>query len=109
MYKTYAFILIIILLIAVNIMGLQAFGWVYSIAFALSAAPQALKSLKDGHSEGIASGTLFLWGVGEFGGIIYGFSLMQWPIIFNCVINTLFLGIIMWYRFFPRKEQYVID
>ena len=80
------------------------FGWVYSLAFALSALPQAKKSMKDGHSEGIATGTLWLWALGEFAGIIYGVSLMQLPIIFNCLLNTVFVGIIIWYKICPRKD-----
>lgn len=85
------------------LMNLGAFfGWVYSLAFALSALPQSRKSIKEGHSDGVADGTLFLWILGEFAGLVYGFSLMQLPIIFNCLLNTLFVGIIIWYRLFPR-------
>ena len=36
------------------------FGWVYSFAFALSALPQCRKSIKEGHSQGVADGTLKL-------------------------------------------------
>jgi len=79
------------------------FGWVYSIAFALSALPQSSKSIKEGHSDGVAEGTLILWALGEIAGTIYGFHLMQWPIIANCSFNIVFIGIIVWYRLFPRK------
>jgi uncharacterized protein with PQ loop repeat len=82
----------------------QTFGWIYSLAFALSAIPQALKSIKDKNSDGVADGTLLLWIVGEIAGSIYGISLMQWPIIFNCVLNTIFVGIIVWYRLFPKRS-----
>lgn len=85
------------------------FGWIYSLAFALSALPQARMSWKDGHSRGVADGTLLLWGLGEFAGVVYGFSLMQWPIIFNCILNTLFVGIIVWYRICPREDKKEID
>lgn len=81
----------------------QTFGWIYSLAFALSAIPQAMKSIKDKNSDGVADGTLLLWIVGEIAGTIYGISLMQWPIIFNCALNTIFVGIIVWYRLFPKK------
>ena len=87
-------------------LGLGAFfGWLYSLAFAFSALPQSRKSIKEGHAEGVANGTLFLWALGEFAGVIYGFSLMQWPIIINCLLNTVFVGIIVWYKTFPRKEE----
>lgn len=80
------------------------FGWIYSLAFALSAIPQAQKSYKEKHSDGVADGTLLLWIVGEIAGTIYGVSLLQWPIIFNCAINTIFVGIIVWYRLFPKRS-----
>lgn len=79
------------------------FGWIYSLSFALSALPQSRRSILEGHSKGVADGTLFLWTLGEFAGVIYGFSLMQWPIIFNCLLNTIFVGIIVWYRLCPRE------
>jgi uncharacterized protein with PQ loop repeat len=82
----------------------QTFGWVYSLAFALSAIPQALKSIKEKNSAGVADGTLLLWIIGEIAGTIYGISLMQWPIIFNCALNTIFVGIIVWYRLFPKER-----
>ena len=87
-------------------LGMGAFfGWLYSGAFALSALPQSKKSIKEGHADGVANGTLILWALGEFAGVIYGFSLMQWPIILNCLMNTVFVGIIVWYKVFPRKEE----
>ena len=81
----------------------QTAGWIYSLAFALSGLPQCIKSLEDGHSRGVADGTMFLWMLGEIGGLVYGVGLMQFPIIFNCFLNTIFVGIIVNYRLFPRK------
>lgn len=83
----------------------QTFGWIYSLAFALSAIPQALKSIKEKNSKGVADGTLLLWIVGEIAGTVYGLSLLQWPIIFNCALNTIFVGIIVWYRLFPKETR----
>lgn len=86
-------------------LGIGAFfGWLYSFAFAFSALPQSRKSIREGHAEGVANGTLFLWALGEFAGVIYGFHLMQMPIILNCLMNTVFVGIITWYKVFPRKN-----
>jgi uncharacterized protein with PQ loop repeat len=81
------------------------FGWIYSLAFALSAIPQAKKSLKDKHSDGIAGGTLLLWIIGEIAGTIYGVSLVQWPIILNCALNTIWVSIIVYYRLFPKRSK----
>jgi len=81
----------------------QTFGWVYSCAFAISAVPQSLKSIRDGHSRGVADGTLILWSLGEIGGLVYGIGLTQWPIIFNCAMNTIWVGIVVYYRLFPKN------
>ncbi len=81
----------------------QFFGWLYSGAFALSALPQAIRSRKEGHSRGVADGTLILWFIGELAGLVYGFGLAQVPIIANCLVNTIFVGVIVWYRLKPRK------
>lgn len=82
---------------------IQFFGWLYSAAFALSALPQAFRSKIDGHSKGVADGTLILWFVGELAGVVYGIGLKQLPIIVNCLINTIFVSIIVYYRLRPRK------
>ena len=84
---------------------IMAFGWVYSLAFALSALPQAIKSYRDGNSRGVADGTLFLWMLGEIAGLVYGFGLWQMPIVFNCALNTIFVGIIVYYRLKPSSED----
>ena len=96
------------ILLFVHLGCVQFAGWVYSLAFALSGLPQMIKSIEDGHSRGVADGTMILWITGEIAGLIYGIGLMQWPIIFNCFLNTIFVGIICKYRLFPRKEKDMI-
>lgn len=93
------------ILIAGHLGAIQTAGWIYSLAFALSGLPQMIKSLEDGHSRGVADGTMILWMTGEIAGLIYGIGLMQIPIIFNCLLNTVFVGIVVWYRLFPKKEK----
>jgi uncharacterized protein with PQ loop repeat len=101
----YTFAILMIVITAFMLLGwTQTFGWIYSLAFALSAIPQALKSIKDQNSDGVADGTLLLWIIGEIAGTIYGVSLVQWPIIFNCALNTLFVGIIGYYKLFPKRK-----
>lgn len=101
-----------LVVIAGNIFGIKLslalgltgfFGWLYSAAFAFSALPQSRKAIREGHSEGVANWTLFLWALGEFAGVIYGVGTNQPPIIANCAMNTLFVGIIVWYKLFPRE------
>lgn len=104
LFKYIVPILFAIMIAAMIIGWTQTFGWVYSLAFAFSAIPQALKSIKDKNSDGVAGGTLFLWIIGEIAGTIYGLSLMQWPIILNCALNTVWVSIIVYYRLFPKRS-----
>lgn len=82
---------------------IAAFGWVYSLAFAFSAIPEMVQSIKRGYTE-VADGTLKLWMVGEVAGLVYGFGLSQMPIIFNCGLNAIFVGIIVYYKLRPRRN-----
>lgn len=91
------------IILAYYLGAIQTAGWIYSLAFALSGLPQMFKSIRDGHSRGVADGTMLLWMTGEAAGLVYGIGLMQWPIIFNCLLNTIFVGIIVMYRLFPKK------
>ena len=120
MFKSYKskmllYWVLLLSLTAISVQGALAMslgilaGWVYSLAFAFSALPQCNKAIKDGHCKGVADGTIILWMLGELAGIVYGFSLMQLPIIVNCLINTLFVGIIVWYRLFPREKDIHAD
>jgi uncharacterized protein with PQ loop repeat len=83
---------------------IQTCGWIGSLAFAFSALPQALKSYREKHSDGVADGMMILWCIGEVTMLVYGFGIMQWPIIVNCFFNTIYIGIIVYYRLFPATE-----
>jgi uncharacterized protein with PQ loop repeat len=105
LYWSFVAVSIIIFILSYHHLGwVQFFGWIYSLAFALSALPQSIKSIRDGHAEGVADGTLILWSIGEIAGIIYGIGINEYPIIFNCMMNTVFVGIIVYFRLWPRKE-----
>lgn len=83
-------------------------GFIATGCFAVSAIPQALKSIKDGHSNGISPITAVLWFLGEvcmFGYVVgkYQFSDM-FPFI-NYGVNTVTCTTILYYRFFPQNVQ----
>lgn len=77
---------------------LELTGWIGSIAFALSAAPQALKSIQDGHSDGIAGGMLTLWCIGEICSLVYVWPKKHVPLIANYILNFIFLCVIIYYK-----------
>lgn len=82
----------------------QTFGWIYSISFAVSAVPEAMACIKKGKTD-VADGTIFCWISGEITGLVYGFGIAELPLIFNCGVNAIFVGIIVWFRLFPRNPR----
>lgn len=85
-------------------MSYELLGWVGGILLAVCAAPQAYLSLKQGHSNGVALGMLMLWLFGEIFTLAYVLPKMDWPLIVNYVANIVFIGVICWYRFYPRVK-----
>jgi uncharacterized protein with PQ loop repeat len=81
------------------------FGWISAIAFGICAIPQAYKSHKEGHADGISNGLLFLWTIGEWSGIIYAIGLKEIPLLLNYSANALFIGIVTFYKLFPRRNK----
>ena len=81
-------------------------GWLGSVLLAFCAFPQAIKSVKDGHSQGLDFWYLTLWTIGE---ILTLFAVLgDVPIkylIFNYAMNLFFLSVIWFYVFFPRSEK----
>lgn len=82
---------------------MEIIGWLGSILFAICGLPQALQSMRDGHSDGLNWMFLLTWLSGEVLTIIYVFPKADYPLLFNYTLNLLFLTIIIWYKIFNRK------
>ena len=82
---------------------MEIFGWLGGIAFAVCAIPQAFQSWKDGHTQGLNWGFLGIWTVGEVCMTIYILPKGDLPLIINYLGNGICLGIMLWYKLFPRK------
>lgn len=78
-------------------------GWLGNILLAICGFPQAVKSIKEGHSRGITWGLLILWLLGEILTLIYVFPKELSPLIFNYAANIIFLSIIIRYKIWERK------
>ena len=74
-------------------------GWVSAFCLAVSAIPQAKKSLKEKNSNGLAGWNLFFWGTGEWLGLIYVFFLNEPQLVLMYLINSICLVIIIYYWF----------
>jgi uncharacterized protein with PQ loop repeat len=83
---------------------MELFGWLGSFCLAICALPQAIKSIRDGHSNGLSYGLLILWFAGEVFTLLYICrSIHSLPLLLNYISNILFLLIIFKYKIFPRK------
>ena len=78
-------------------------GWLGSVLFALCGLPQAIKSYKEKHSNGLAWGFLLMWFFGEVFTFAYVLPKMDYPLLANYMVNFVFLAVIIFYKLFPRK------
>lgn len=86
---------------------IEVIGWVASFLFAFCGAPQAYKSYKEGHSDGVSGGLIWMWLIGELLMQIYvylkhGFDM---PLLVNYWINTLFVFVIIKFKYFKRLKK----
>ena len=84
-------------------MMLEVIGWIGSIAFAVSALPQAYHSWKTKNSNGITWGLITCWWIGEWCCLIYVIPQLQWPLIANYVGNIVFVSVITYYKIWSQK------
>jgi uncharacterized protein with PQ loop repeat len=76
---------------------MELFGWIGSIAFSLSAAPQAWEAFKN-KTCNLNPSFLALWGIGEVATLIYSIHLGATPLITNYVLNGACLAVIVRYN-----------
>lgn len=81
-------------------------GTIGAFCFALSGLPQAYKSWKDGHSDGIAHGTIILWLIGESAMLAYAlyFYTTDFVLTVNYTFNLLLVSIIFKYKYWRRTS-----
>lgn len=84
---------------------IEIIGWISAISFAICAIPQALQSFREGHSNGVNTLFLLFWMLGEVAGMVYVVMLGSYPLIFNYLFNGVFLGVIIYFKLFPRRKQ----
>lgn len=81
-------------------------GWLGSVLLAVCGLPQALKSIREGHSRGVSPTFLMFWLGGELC-YLYStaakFGLVSW-LVFNYVGNIVFVLVILYFAVFPRHH-----
>lgn len=80
-------------------------GTIGALCFAFSGLPQAYRSWKDGHSDGIAHGTIWLWLIGESMMLAYAlhFYTNDFILTVNYTFNFLLVSVIFKYKYWRRK------
>lgn len=80
---------------------LNMFGLVGTLLLAFSGLPQAIKSIKDKHSDGLAHGTVLLWFFGEI--VIFIYTIIKYTndyvLLINYFCNIIIVGIIVFYKY----------
>lgn len=80
-------------------------GYLAMVCLMTATIPQAIKSYKDGHSNGIAGGYLIL--------LLSGFTLMATyllltkpivPVLVNYASNIVMMLVVGYYKLFPRNK-----
>lgn len=82
---------------------MEIIGWIGSVLFAICGLPQAIQSYNEGHSDGLNWLFILPWLFGELFTLIYIIPKGDMPLIFNYVLNLIFLLVILYYKIKPRK------
>ena len=91
-----------------SVKGLTLFemmGWLGSIALAICGLPQALQSFKEKNSNGISWGFVLLWAFGELFALAYVYNRLDLPLLLNYATNILIVGIILYYKIYPKESN----
>lgn len=83
---------------------METIGWVGGILLAFCGIPQAMKSFRDKHSNGLAWGFILMWFFGEVLLMIYILPLGKWPLYLNYGANLILVSIILWFKVFPNRD-----
>ena len=85
---------------------IEVVGWLGGSLLAFCALPQVLLCIKTKSAQGVSRGFIGMWGLGEILTLIYVLytrDWIDWPLVFNYLINLTFIGIISWYMIKERK------
>jgi uncharacterized protein with PQ loop repeat len=83
----------------------EFFGWFGSAMLLVCSMPQAYRSIKQGHSDGLSASMLWLWIGGMVFMLFYLVPLAAWPAVISHVVNIVVAGTITWFYYFPRRVR----
>ena len=82
---------------------IQIIGYIGSIAYALSGIPQAILSIKNGHSRGVSRGFAMLSVIGSSLSLIYALPRGDYVVLLNFGANIIVWGTVLKYSYFERR------
>lgn len=83
---------------------LNLIGGIGGFFLAISALPQVIQCVNNGHANGINAKMLWLWYVGVICMFVYTFKYKDALLTLNYLANCIFVGTILLYKYFPRKS-----
>ena len=86
---------------------MEALGIIGSLLFIISAAAQAVKAVRDGHSRGISHAMLWAVMVGMVCWIIYAVCHVRDPILIGCLLGqTICWTTVTKYKYLERRTKW---
>ena len=82
---------------------IHVIGYIGSLAYALCGLPQAILSIKNGHSKGISRGYAMLSLIGSILSLVYAFPRGDYVLLLNFGVNIIVWSVILKYSYFERK------
>ncbi len=80
-------------------------SWLGTLVLVSRGLPQAIKSIRDGNSEGLSPHMLWLWLLGSFLVIPNLLVTYNLALIMVYLANIIVILIMLKYFYFPRKEK----
>jgi uncharacterized protein with PQ loop repeat len=77
---------------------MEFIGWIGAFTLALCGIPQAMRSYREGHANGVDGTFLVLWTVGEIASLAYVLSLGDLPLTVNYLANVGSCLVISYYK-----------
>jgi len=80
-------------------------AWISNAAFSIAAIPQVVKTIKDGHADGLSNYMILLWFLGEAGSAVVVWDKNMPAFLISYILNTLFLLVIIAYKIKPSIDN----
>jgi uncharacterized protein with PQ loop repeat len=81
---------------------LEITAWIGNLLLAVCAVPQAWASFRQGHSDGISSGMLWLWGIGTMLALPLQVDKGIAQAVMNYNVNLFLISVIVYFKLYPR-------